>query len=82
MNAANEYLSRLVAFSDGTSRRCPVCDGPIEQFDLYEKIEPQTYSLYIRPCNHRLGLWSGVPEWANEVEVFVHVITLQDQDTD
>lgn len=77
--AAVTFISGLNAFSKGESRTCPTCGGAIEQIDLYEKSEPDTYSLYTRPCGHRHGLWSSAPDWALN-EGIVHVIPLGIED--
>ncbi len=61
--AIAEYISRMTDFSLGDSKKCPMCGELITGARLYAKIEPDTYSLYVLPCDHRLGLWGGVPEW-------------------
>jgi hypothetical protein len=67
------YLDRLAAFTSGADQRCPQCSAAIETITLYKKIEPDMYSLYVKPCGHRLGLWRNAPNWAH-VRGIVHVI--------
>ena len=69
------FVNGLNAFSSGAARVCPTCGGAITGIDMYEKSEPETYSLYIRPCNHRHGLWAQAPQWAIDAGI-VNVIPL------
>lgn len=64
MNTPQNYHDLVKAFADGTRRTCPLCDTPVTRVVLYGKSEPQTYSLYVQPCGHRLGLWPKAPGWA------------------
>lgn len=73
------FLRKLGAFSSGTDRTCPACGAAVDGIDLYEKSEPQTYSLYTRPCGCRHGLWSSAPQWAKERGI-VRVIHLTDEE--
>lgn len=73
--AVVEWVRKANAFASGESRVCPTCGATIEGIDLYEKIEPETFSLYTQPCNHRHGLWGKAPDWATEAGI-VHVIPL------
>lgn len=75
------FVKGLNAFSSGESRACPTCGAVIEGIDLYEKIEPETYSLYTRPCNHRHGLWRSAPDWAIN-DGIVNVIPMGVEDDD
>lgn len=72
------FINGLNAFSSGASRTCPTCGAAIEAIDLYEKTEPDTYSLYTRPCNHRHGLWGSAPAWAVSAGI-VTVIPFPDE---
>lgn len=66
-----EYIRKSYAFSSGASRECPQCGEPVTGAKLYAKIEPEVFSLYVLPCNHRLGLCAGAPAWipSENVEV-------------
>lgn len=73
------FVNGLNAFSSGASRNCPTCGAPVETIDLYEKSEPDMYSLYTQPCNHRHGLWRSAPDWAiNEGRVHVIPFGIED----
>ena len=67
--AVSEIIGKLNAFADGTDRRCPTCGQEVTGATIYEKFEPETFSLYTKPCNHRQGLWSKVPAWITDVTV-------------
>lgn len=54
-------------FANGVSKACPECGAEVTSATIYEKIEPDTFSLYVNPCGHRLGLWSKVPTWITDV---------------
>ena len=71
-----DYVKALNAFGSGESRNCPMCQVPVEGIRLYEKIEPEMYSLYVEPCNHRLGLWSGAPDWVKTAGLSITIIEL------
>ena len=75
--ALAEALGKLAAFSSGTSEQCPSCGEVIAGVTLYEKIEPELFSLYVEPCGHRLGMWSGAPEWVKEAGLPITIIPLQ-----
>lgn len=62
-------ISKLNAFADGSDRHCPTCGAEVTGATVYEKYEPDTFSLYVQPCNHRQGLWSKVPAWITDVKV-------------
>lgn len=64
-----ETIRKSNAFWTGESKTCPTCDEPVTAAKLYAKIEPEVFSLYVLPCNHRLGLWAGAPEWITDVEI-------------
>lgn len=70
------FLKRINAFNNGDDRTCPICGAGIETINLYEKSEPETFSLYTLPCNHRHGLWRTAPDWAVNAGI-VHVIPLK-----
>lgn len=74
--AVAELLKKISAFASGESHACPTCGAQIETITLYEKSEPEMYSLYTQPCNHRHGLWKGAPDWAVNAGI-VHVIPLE-----
>lgn len=63
------YTKKMNDFSSGAQKACPVCGEPVTGATIYEKLEPEIFSLYVQPCNHRLGLWSKVPAWIEQVEV-------------
>lgn len=73
--AVREWLQKTNAFASGESRVCPTCGAAIDSITLYEKIEPETYSLYTQPCNHRHGLWRSAPNWAIDAGI-VHIIPM------
>lgn len=79
--AVKSAISSINAFATGDSRVCPTCGSAIQTITLYEKREPETYSLYTHPCNHRHGLWRTAPDWAVN-EGIVHVIPLEVQNND
>jgi hypothetical protein len=68
-NSVKEYIRKLAAFSSGESKTCPMCGESVTGATLYEKWEPELFSLYVRPCNHRLGLWGKAPDWIADVEI-------------
>jgi hypothetical protein len=72
--AVSEYINRMTQFSSGESRNCPTCNAPVEGVKIYEKIDPETFSLYVQPCNCRLGLWSAVPAWIRENNLPIEVV--------
>lgn len=73
-NELNEYVRKSNAFGDGTDRHCPVCGGEVGSIRLYEKIEPEMFSLYVLPCDPRLGLWSRAPAWVEEAGIPIEVV--------
>lgn len=75
------FLKKLGAFNSGEDQNCPICGTNVETINLYEKSEPETYSLYTLPCNHRHGLWKNAPDWARERGI-VHVIPLSIESDD
>lgn len=76
----DDLIRRFNQFGSGELRNCPYCDTPIQAIKLYEKIEPEVFSLYVRPCGCRLGLWRGAPQWAKDANIPVLVVTNEDQD--
>jgi hypothetical protein len=74
-------LNKIGAFDNGDDRTCPICGAAIETITLYEKSEPDMYSLYTQPCNHRHGLWRTAPSWAVDAGI-VHVIPLEMDEED
>lgn len=71
---AIEFIGRCNAFGDGRCKQCPICDIPVAGVTLYEKSEPDMYSLYIEPCGHRLGLWPKAPDWIEADGLPVEII--------
>ncbi len=67
--AIAEYVRKLNAFSTGESHACPNCGQEVASAILYEKWEPEMFSLYVNPCGHRLGLWGKAPDWITNVTV-------------
>lgn len=63
------FIEALASFGAGKSRTCPTCGVAIEHIMMYGKSEPDTYSLYIQPCNHRIGLWQDAPQWAKDAGI-------------
>lgn len=63
------YLNKINDFASGKTHACRECGAEVTSAIIYEKSEPELFSLYVEPCNHRLGLWSKVPEWITDVEV-------------
>jgi len=63
------YVEKADAFSSGASHACPQCGQEVTAATLYSKIEPDIFSFYVRPCGHRLGLWSKAPDWIADVQV-------------
>lgn len=64
-----EHVRKSNAFSKGESHTCPQCGAEVESATLYEKMEPDMFSLYVHPCNCRLGLWSAAPKWITNVKI-------------
>lgn len=75
------FLNKIGAFNSGADQSCPICGAAVETINLYEKSEPDIYSLYTLPCNHRHGLWKNAPDWAVNAGI-VHVIPLGIEDGD
>ena len=75
--AAVAYLTGVAAFSSGTDRTCPYCHTPIAGVRKYMKIEPDVFSLYVLPCEHRLGLWGDVPLWVYEAGLTIETIEFE-----
>lgn len=73
----SDYIKKIAAFSSGESRVCPMCGEPVTGATLYAKIEPEVFSLYVRPCDCRLGLWGKAPDWITDVQI----IPLEDEIT-
>lgn len=69
-----DYVQKANAFASGEHRHCPQCDAPVEGVTLYAKSEPEMFSLYVRPCDHRLGLWSAAPKWIAEAGLPITVV--------
>lgn len=65
----SERLYREELFASGQSHNCPECGAEVTGATLYEKREPDMYSLYVQPCNHRLGLWAKAPAWITNVKI-------------
>ena len=63
------YHALVKAFASGERRFCPLCDAPVSGIRLYDKSDLQTYSLYVDPCGHRLGLWPKAPDWATQAGI-------------
>lgn len=74
--AIAEYVRKSNAFSSGESHACPVCGAEVTAARLYEKTEPEVFSLYALPCNCRLGLWGKAPDWITTV----YLVTLEGDD--
>lgn len=74
--AAAEYIRKVNAFASGENHTCPLCSTEVTGVRLYEKFEPEVFSLYALPCNCRLGLWSKAPDWITRVEF----VSLDDAD--
>lgn len=67
--AVAAIIRKLNGFASGETHACPTCGAEVTSARIYEKSEPETFSLYVLPCNHRQGLWSKVPAWITEIEV-------------
>lgn len=67
--AVAEVISKLNEFASGKSHACPTCGEMVTGATVYEKYEPETFSLYVQPCGCRQGLWSKVPTWITNVTV-------------
>lgn len=65
----SEYTDRLAAFTSGKDQRCPSCGTPVTNAVLYAKMLPEMFSLYVKPCGCRLGLWTKAPDWITNVEI-------------
>lgn len=77
----NALVKRYDQFGRGEIHNCPICDTPVKEIHLYEKWEPEMFSLYVLPCNHRLGLWSAAPEWTKAENIPAILIDEQYQET-
>ena len=77
-----DYIRKSNAFWTGESKTCPTCGEPVTAAKLYAKIEPEVFSLYVLPCDHRLGLWAGAPAWITDVEIVPSIFDNVEYDPD
>jgi hypothetical protein len=68
----HEIGKRLILFGNGTYRQCPICTGEITGSHAYYGIyDPECCTIYIRPCDCRLGRFVGVPQWLKDANLVI-----------
>lgn len=74
LSSPQERMNHVGGFADGSYRQCPVCGGNVDYVDAYYSgYEPSLCTLYVRPCDCRLGMWEGVPQWLRDTnKVIAH----------
>lgn len=68
------FIKRFMLFTMGEYRQCPACESTIESVTMYQGIEGM--SMYLHPCNHRMGSWNDVPDF---IVVPVEIINIWDE---
>ena len=72
-----EFIKRFMLFTTGEYRQCPACERAIESVTMYQGIEAM--SMYLHPCNHRMGSYNGIPEWMADA-VPVEIVSVWDEE--
>lgn len=68
----HEIGKRLIQFGTGAYRKCPICEGDITGSHAYYGIyDPECCTIYIRPCDCRLGRFVGVPQWLKDANLVI-----------